>query len=407
MPENLYVPRMIRVRSPTRPFRRSGVVLFALLFTALCAPGAAAAAGSISGTVTDAANDSPLQGVEVCASALPGESDAGCTETDADGKYGIEIPDGNYYVLFDGRPINYEKQWLGEPEHGYLERTVVNVGSGEISGIDAALVHFGWIKGTVSEQGSGLPVGGVRVCAWHVDYDSYSECTFSDSDGQYEVANLHPGSYTVEFWPRHSNHLWQYYDHKAHSSEAIPVTVPVGTVVPGIDADVPPAAGLEGVVRQLGTGDPYFDAWVWVRPAVKDDTWGFNSWITIPVGEDGSWSIIGMPPGDYKVEFDPKTPGWETQFWDHGTSWEEATTLALAPGTITTGIDADLQGPQSTSKPDPSSHLESTPPAYGPLSLLLPAPNPRRCRKGLRMKRVESRLRCVRKHKKHRHRAQR
>lgn len=352
--------------------------------------------------MTDTETKAPIEGLGVCAhpSLEDGSLDGGCSTTDSNGEYTISLTPRSYTVVFEGPPLYYGRQWHDHRDNWWQKDTVV-VASDPITGIDAEMKPFGQIEGTVREEGGGIPVEDTRVCAWEFEGNGSGRCTRTDANGDYAITKVPPDEYVIEFWPRSSNHLWQFYDHKEHWEEADPLSIGLTDVLTEIDADVPPAAGAEGVVTRADNGAPFVELFVNFWPLNKE-----TFWPTRP-NQDGSFSIDGMPPGDYKVEFLPYSSKWETEFWDDKASWEEAATLSLAAGTITTGIDAEMVLEQ------PSPQLTQVQPLSVPS--LLPTPlfefSPpqrvrRACPKGFRKKLRRGKVRCVRKHKRHHRRHQ-
>lgn len=380
-----------------------GIAVFALLallcLSAAVLPNVASASGSISGTVTDAVTKAPIEGLVVCAHPSPEDGSlGGCSTTDLDGKYMIILNPRSYTVVFEGGPLNYGQQWHDHRDNWSDKESVV-VGSDPVTGIDAKMKPFGRMEGAVREEGSGLPVENARVCAQGYEGDVFDRCTSSDATGHYVIANLRPGKYIINFWPRSSNHLWQYYDHKEHYEEGDPVSVGLNEAVTEIDADVPSGAGAEGVVQRAGSDKPFLDLWINIWPIDKETFW------PVTPKEDGRFSIVGLPPGEYKVEFLPRPSeskaGWKTQFWNHKANWHESATLSLTAGTITTGIDADMELEQSKLQPQ----LWPVVPSIFPMPRLHSSPLQRVrrvCPSGFRKKRKGNKVRCVRKHKRHR-----
>jgi hypothetical protein len=319
--------------------------------------------------------------------------------TDPAGGYSIELDPGTYYVVFEGTPLAYEWQWYNEKTHG--DRDIVSVGSEPVHGIDATLLSFGRIEGTVRDEGSGDPVGDARVCAWNVDDREAGHCTRTDENGTYGIGGLPPGEYMIEFWGWSTNHLWQYYDH-AEYAEADPVFVHLGDVLTGIDSDLPAGAGVEGVVTRASSGEPFTSLWIEIRPLNEETFWGAG------LESDGTFRAVGLPPGEYKIEFVPYNTEWQTQFWDHTTSWEEAETVTLESGIITNGIRADIVRNLTIPTPLVSPVVSAIVGQSGPTTLS-PSSSPpsssppqrRLCRKGYRLKRAGNRFRCVRKHRRH------
>jgi hypothetical protein len=364
-------------------------------FCAAFLPAQAAAAGSISGTVTDAATYAAIEGIDVCAIPIPEDGSViHCTTTDGEGEYTMSLEPHGYTVVFEGEALGYRPQWYDHSDYWWQSEKVV-VGSEPVKGINAAMGPFGRIEGLVQEAESGDPLKGVRVCARQIPDGWLGGCTETDSAGEYTISNVREGDYGVEFRPA-GNQLTQFYEEKTESSEADSVLVGPGAVVTGIDAHLLRAAKLEGVVRRPNAWEPF--------AAAEVCAWSNEVLYRCGVSQvDGTYSISGLPTAEYKIEFRPLLSIWHIQFWDHKASWDEADLLPLVAGTTTTGIDADLQAKEIP-------HAQWTPPS--PLVTQLPAtssiqPVPRRrhCRKGFRRKRVAGKVRCVRNHKRRRHAA--
>lgn len=366
-----------------------------LLCLAAVAP-AAALAGSIFGTVTDAGTAEPVEDVEVCAYPLAEEEFEVwfCEETNAAGEYLIaDLEAGEYGVEFWGRPLNYIPQFF-DGKDVWWEWDPVVVGSGVVSGIDAEMIEGGEVEGTVSEADAGEPVEGAFVCAWGIVGEEFSGCAGTGSSGEYTLKGVSAGEYEIEFWAEDQGLLRQYYDHKANWWEADSVSVSLGTVSTGIDADLLPAAKVEGQVQRASDGSPLTEVEVC---AWSTDPEG-SVRCTYP-GHDGRYSIGGLPTDSYKVEFWPYEEDLPVQYWNHKATWEAADVLPLSAGSVTTGIDADLGSP-----PVPAQTPAATVPlAVAPPLTTKPKPHRKRCKKGFRKKRVHGKVRCV-KRKKNRHR---
>lgn len=356
------------------------------------APSASAVTGgSISGTVIDASTLEPIENLEVCAYSLSEEWETWyCEETDASGEYTIEnLGPDEYAVEFWGRPLNYVSQFYDGKE-AWWEADPVLVAAEPVTGIDAEMVEGGGVEGTVAEEGTGLPLEEVFVCAWTIDTEMFGGCAESDSSGEYTLQGMAAGEYEIEFWPGGQNYLPQYFDHKDHWWEADPVTVSLGSFETGIDADLTPAAGLEGQVRHNGSPEMEVEVCAWSTDPEGAVRCAYP-------GEDGRYAITGLPSDEYKVEFWPFDESLPVQFWDHQPTWETANALLLSAGNVASGIDADLGA--TTPAPPPT----TTPPIFTPPIGKAKTPV-KRCKKGFRKKRVHGKVRCVRKKRKHHHR---
>ena len=105
------------------------------------------------------------------------------------------------------------------------------------------------------------------------------------------------------------------------SAPATAATGSIAGTVTDADANVP-AAGVEVCAWEVGGGE-----------SLCEFTQG-----------DGTYSIEGLEPGDYTVEFWPgeSNPELALQFYDGESRREEATVLSLADGEARTGVDAEL-----------------------------------------------------------------
>lgn len=367
------------------------LVLTSLLGLAALAP-AAAFAGSISGTVTDAVTLEPVESLEVCAYPLEEEEFEVwfCEETDSNGEYTIEdLEAGEYGVEFWGRPLNYLPQYF-DGQTNWWEWDPVVVGSGAVTGIDAEMVEGGGVEGTVARAVGGEPVEGAFVCAWTIFGEEFGGCAETDSSGEYAIQGMAENEYEIEFWAGEQDLLTQYYDHKDHWFEANPVTVSLGAVSSEIDADLFDAAKVEGQVRRASNGAPLTEVEVCAWSTELEGSFRCDY-----PEDDGRYTISGLPSDEYKVEFWPFDESLPIQFWDHKATWEEANPLFLGTGSVATGIDADLgAGP---SVPAVTPPVVTPPPVAN-------KPKAKRCKKGFRKKRVHGKVRCVKKKRKHRHR---
>jgi hypothetical protein len=393
---------------------RALAVAFGLVLCgALGAPPAMAAAGSISGTVTDSVSEDGIDNIWVCAhNAFLLGPFGGCAFTDINGKYTIpDVAPSSYKVVIDeeGR-YGYLSQWFdGKATRG--EADAVTVGEGQaVTGVDAELSQGGQISGNVTDVDTGEPIEGIRACA--PDVNGYPEggvihCGKSDAAGDYLIESLPTGSYEVEFFVEEKpNYVIQFYDHKALWSEAEPVAVTAPLLTPGIDAAMSEGVQITGRLTEAGSGGPV--KWVIVcalNPGTEAIAGCDES------AEDGTYSIAGLPPAPYVVSFAVDfeedglvlhPDGYVRQYYDHRATFAEASSVAGPVAGSYGGIDAELvKGPEiGLRQYVPPAGLSTPPLSWSGPGPGKPLPN---CRRGIRRKPVNGKRRCVKVRKRHRH----
>jgi hypothetical protein len=163
------------------------------------------AGGKIQGTVADQTADLPIEGVQVCARLLGFFQDGEfgyCGRSDAAGKFVVKnLGTGQYRLEFrtEGH-VNYVEVQLPEPPGS------IPVTAGGVIEVEAHLVPGVEIEGTLTEMGPGTPIAGPfapysvpAICALNPTTQMRIKCATVESDGQYAIAGLPPGTYAVAF----------------------------------------------------------------------------------------------------------------------------------------------------------------------------------------------------------------
>ena len=201
--------------------------------------------GRITGTVTDASTKKAISGASVCASPSGG---LGCTTTNANGEYSITgLASGEYTVKFSAS--TYASQNYNNQPIGAKPTPVVVTAGATRSAINAALQPSGQITGKVTDAaGKKEAVAGATVCTAEGE-----DCVTTNEAGEYTLAGLGGGNYTVMFSA--TGYVSQYYKGKANASEATPVSVTAGATTKEINAQLEPEPKFEVEVLQRFSGE--------------------------------------------------------------------------------------------------------------------------------------------------------
>jgi hypothetical protein len=335
---------------PTRAARRATAVAGLLATCALTLPAAAFAGptGEIEGEVTAAANHSAIENAHVCVEPRSGGSPT-CVYTNSSGEYFIPGLAAGEYEL--------------EITHaGYARFSdILSVTAGHKTEQNARLTSFGAITGSVSAGGA--PLAHVEVCAFEVG-DGYNyRCTTTGPNGEYELGELLPASYEVDFHPPETcaglncstPYVFEYWNGKLNYEFANPVVVAEGATVAGIDPVLSLGGHITGKVTNAANGQPIAGAYVCSYLEGLEEQEGPCQFANAA----GEYTLSGLATGSYELQFTGEvcveTGGHRTCTRPWVGQYDQAAVAVTAPNT-TAGINAALvarlhEKPVSTSAP--------------------------------------------------------
>jgi 5-hydroxyisourate hydrolase-like protein (transthyretin family) len=300
--------------------------------------------GKISGTV-HAPDGSPAAGIWVIAYRQYEKwwEPISGAETREDGTYVLGgLTTGTYRVEFFDPSGEYA--WEYYDNKVMVERaTNIAVTTGTITpGIDATLGVAGKISGTVTSATDGTPIEGAWVNVYRNNAGSW-DWTWAGAetgpDGSYTIGGLPSGVYRLEYWDWSGAYAGEFYDGKDTLRSATAVAVRAGSTRAGIDVTLDPVGGISGTVTSAADGTTVQGAWVSAyRTVGKSWEWYGDA----ETGDDGTYSISGLPAGNYRLEIYDPSGEYAYEFYDGKDTLERANSVTVATGLVTPDIDVTL-----------------------------------------------------------------
>lgn len=189
------------------------------------------------------------------------------------------------------------------------------------------------ISGTVTNS-QAEPLANICVTANDTEDGEWSYGSETAADGSYFIEVVE-GDYAVQFYDCSDNgYLEQWYDGKSAWWNADRVTVGSDQHVTGIDAVMAKGGSITGTISLEDQG--------WTDASVY--AWSQDGFGSTEVSIDGSdtFTISGLPAGDYTVQFQPYSSGYVAEFYDDVLDEVDATLVTVATEQVTEGIDAEL-----------------------------------------------------------------
>ncbi len=304
--------------------------------------------GSLSGTVTVPAGISPGSVTVTAASGYFERFTEVVVSPDATGAYELtDLRPGAWRLHFKA-PGLVSEYWREDPDSEDSSEDVDVRAGEEAAGIDISLELAGSISGTVT-----MPIPDEVL----VDVDGPTGIAPITLTGTstYRLDGLRAGDYTVSFQTSFPNPfegsdlLDEWWPGVYDRDGAVTIHVEAGVETTGIDATLEIAGSISGRVALPQFTGPY-DYRRSVRVTVtdaEDPEWLRRGWSDTDdsgyVDTNGAYTVTGLRPGTYLVEFWATNLVYDAKYWDDSLTADGATLVTVALGQHVTDIDAVLE----------------------------------------------------------------
>ncbi len=194
----------------------------------------------IAGKVTDQKTGAPVSDIKVY--IFERSPNAWYTSryavTDANGEYVTNgLPDGVYWLGFIDTTEHYVTEYYADAPNLATATDIKIGGEQVVTRIDAALTPVNQILGTVTEQATGKPLGGIEVGLWRWTA-GWQRLYFTHTrpDGSYEFVRMISGNYRIGFSDPTGQYRAQFYANADTIETATDITITKDQTITGIDA---------------------------------------------------------------------------------------------------------------------------------------------------------------------------
>jgi hypothetical protein len=195
----------------------------------------------------------------------------------------------------------------------------------------------GSISGTVTGSLDSQPLEGIYISVYDDSFSNQLGSAQTQSDGTYLVSGMDSGSYLVRAISTGAIYAEEFYENANHKNAATTVNVSSGQTTAGINFNLELSGSISGLITDAGTEQPIENLTVFAYDYSSVEFVRTNRTLS-----DGSYSIIGLPPGNYRVKVGGVGTSYPQKYFDNTHSWNAAASVALEQGQPITGININL-----------------------------------------------------------------
>lgn len=287
----------------------------------------------LTGTVRDSVSGEGVPGALVAILRLADHVVVAGVSAGEDARYTASVPPGAYLLYVIDPTGGHEPRLQGAP-------TGVTVTAGTLTASDAELVPTqGDVVGTVSDAGTGDPIGGVWAVALDATTGAPGRVAITDGEGRFTVTALRPGSHRLVYVDPAARHRPVFFGGALGPEGAAAVAVSAGGTAEA-DVSLPAQANVPGTERLQGTvtGSEGAAGGGYLVVALRSADFSLAG----GTQTDGEGRYhLDLPPGAYKVGvLDPV--GAHPMVWHDGQPYSSLGTAADV--TMPATVDVALRG---------------------------------------------------------------
>ncbi|WP_354349897.1 carboxypeptidase regulatory-like domain-containing protein, partial [Pseudarthrobacter sp. PvP090] len=257
-----------------------------------------------------------------------------------DGNYKVtDLAAGAYKLQFSSSSGEVLEQWY-QNATSFSSATPVTVTAGQnLAGINVTVTKAATISGKVFVP-AGVSRSGIGVTAVPSasQWQSGGQHASVALDGSYKIMGLVAGTYKIQFSGAGTGALDEWHLNGASFETATALTLTAGQDLIGLNATLAKGATISGKVT-APAGVNLSDAYVSATPAASN---GSPLTRSGSVSSDGSYKVIGLAAGAYKLQFSGRNTGALEQWYRNADSFETATAVTVTAGQDLTGINTTL-----------------------------------------------------------------
>ena len=356
--------RFVQDCLPRSPIAQSGLAVLLALVVAMLGPSVMGALGDesvpvdlcattpsptgISGTVTESGSGAPVSGAWAVVLRPAGFTIVGGATADETGHFSADVPPGSYYLYLVDPTGAHRDGFFGAP-------TTLTVTTGNTTPANPTMATTrGSVTGTVTEAGSGAPVGGAWVIGINATTGATQRGVVADGAGQYNIGGLRVGSYRPVFVDPTGAHASRYFPNSVDFLGATSLAVTAGgstaaNVALPAQSTTPGPASLSGTVREAGTNTAL--GGVFVVALRASDFRNAGGAVTNGSGQ----YTLDVAAGDYKLAFIDSTGLHNMEWHDNQPNTGLGSALSVvAPGVANAELDGNTGTMTGTVTDDPT-----------------------------------------------------